>query len=94
MLHESQQRLVEELAPKAVRLSKDFSVAIDYSCNPPSLAEVQSTPDGAMDRTEDVSICLGLFKVQRKQASRKISAETSNRKPLKTPKGGKKRSRR
>lgn len=87
---------MEELAPEAVRLSEDCSVAIDYSCDPQSLAEVQSAPEGAMEHTdlEGVSICLGLFKVQRKQASRKNSADTSNRKPLKTPKGGKKRSRR
>lgn len=94
MLDESQQSLLEELAPDAVQLSEDCSAAMDYSCDPPCLAEVQSAGGGAMEATEGLSICLGLFKVHKKQELAVLPAKAGNRKPIKTPKGGKKRSRR
>ncbi len=94
MLDESQQRLVEELAPDAVQLSEDCFAAIDYSCDPPCLAEGQSAGGWAMGGTEGLSICLGMVKLHKKQQSTKSPAQTRNRKPLKSPKGGKKRSRR
>ncbi|BDA51196.1 probable pre-mRNA-splicing factor ATP-dependent RNA helica at N-terminal half [Coccomyxa sp. Obi] len=93
MLDESQLSLVEELAPEAVQLSDDCSVITDYSCDPPCLAEVQSAGGGTMEGTDGLSICLGMVKVHKKQESIKSPAQTGNRKPLKTSKGGKKRSR-